>query len=149
MKTPEYLDAAKRLTGLPSDYALASRLGVSRQAVSSWRSEKRRVFPDVLHAVTLAEMCSMDPIKVLADIEMDKAEYYAKTSEIDAWKLLLQRMGGVAASLVLGTVLSSPSPAAAAMKTAQADTPAMYIMSTRRRRNAAWLAPLFGLMRLA
>jgi len=30
---------AKRLLGLKSDYALAMRLGVTRQAVSQWRND--------------------------------------------------------------------------------------------------------------
>lgn len=122
MKTVEILDLAKTRAGLPSDYALARRLGVTPQAVSSWRSSTRPRYPEVLHACLLAEICALDPMKVLADIEMDKAEHYSRTNELSAWRNLLNRAvngsteyrtkaGTVITGIFLaGSLLTPPAP---------------------------------------
>jgi transcriptional regulator with XRE-family HTH domain len=110
MKTTEYLDLARARAGLPSDYALAARLGVTRQAVSSWRSPTRPRYPEVLHGYLIAQLCGADPLKVLADIEMDKAEHYEKHDDLAAWQQLLSRVGTAAAAVAMGCVLISPSP---------------------------------------
>lgn len=151
MKTVEYLDLAKQRANLPSDYALAQALCVTRQAVSSWRSADRPRYPETIHAFTLATLCNLDPVQVLSDIEIDKAAHYQKQPEIERWNALLKRMGGVAAAALMGAIISPPSEATASMKTPSKPAPTVYIMSTRRRKTAlqalaknTWLSPLFG-----
>ncbi|MEM8493530.1 MAG: helix-turn-helix transcriptional regulator [Pseudomonadota bacterium] len=62
MKTvPEYLDMAKAITG--SDYMTAKRLGVTRAAVSRWRSEGTI---KTENAPKLAELIEVDPRDIVA-----------------------------------------------------------------------------------
>lgn len=113
MKTVEYLDLAKQCAGLPSDYALAHRIGVTPQAVSSWRSASRPRYPEVLHALMLADICRLDPVKVLSDIEMDKATHYDRTKELAAWHALLSRVSNATTEYVSKTTGTVVNQAAA------------------------------------
>lgn len=148
MNTNDYLDLAKTKSGISSDYGLAARIGATRQAVSRWRNGGN---PDPLYAAKIAELAQIDPLVVIADIEIEKANTAHKPTVTAEWRTLLSRLSGVAAALMVWTVLTSPSPAHASMKTEVLSSPPVYIMSTRRRRKTsappAWLAPLFGLFR--
>ena len=147
MKTIDYLDLAKTRAGLSSDYALANALGVTRQAVSSWRSSSRPRYPEVLHALLLAELCQIEAIRVLADIELDKADHYGKFAESAALNALMARTisttfrdyvtkaGVVITGILIGTVLAAPSPVNASSiypaKPTPVNAPSLYIMSTQ------------------
>lgn len=138
MKTADYMQAAKDRAGLPSDYALAVRLGVTRQAVSNW---KRGVnLPDPLAAYRLGDLAGIDPLIVIADVERERAERMSREQDADAWGVILKRLGGAAASVLLGTVLSAPPGAANASpsqgRTADSGANPLCIMSSRRRREA-------------
>lgn len=109
MKTADYLQAAKTRAGIASDYALAARLGVTRAAVSNWRAG--RSLPDALGAYRLGDLAGIDPLIVIADIERERAERAARAHDADAWGVILERIGGAAAAVLMGTVLSAPPPA--------------------------------------
>lgn len=152
VKTIDYLDLAKTRAGLPSDYALANALGVSRQAVSSWRSTTRPRYPEVVHALQIADLCQIDRLRVLADIEFDKAEYYGRVAEMAALQRLMDEtcmtnvresfgkaVGGIAGLLLAGSILISPSPVNASSispgKSANiTERPSVYYVNSRRRK---------------
>jgi transcriptional regulator with XRE-family HTH domain len=114
MRTAALLDLARERAGIPSDYALASRIGCTRSVVSMWRSGKS--FPEALYCWKLADLCGIDALHVIADVELDRAERYSHEDVANEWRSILSRIGGAAAAVLMGTVLSSPSPANASMK---------------------------------
>lgn len=110
MKTTiEWLEAIKAKTGATSDYKLAQALGVSRQAISKFRN-----YGDIFSDETcfkVASILEIDPILVFASVHAQKS----KNEIVKAnWKVIFERLGGVAASVVFATAfLSSPTPAKA------------------------------------
>ena len=73
MKTTlEYIDAVKMRRDLPSDYAIAKLLGVSRQAVSQYRQGKAAF--DDLTAVRVAEILDINPMEVIAAANRERAK---------------------------------------------------------------------------
>ncbi len=134
MRTPELLDAARKRAGIPSDYALAARLGVTRATVSVWRNG--RGVPDTTHASTLADLAGLDWPQVFASLELQRAELSHLDLNAAAWRSILQRIGGAAAMVFLSTcIVSAPSPAAARQISASADDEPLsvyYVKSQRR-----------------
>ncbi|WP_423197158.1 HTH cro/C1-type domain-containing protein [Cupriavidus sp. H19C3] len=73
MKTTlEYVDAVKVRLDLPSDYAIAKALCVSRQAVSQYRQGKAAF--DDLTAVRVAEILGLNPMEVIAAANRERAK---------------------------------------------------------------------------
>lgn len=91
MNTLEYLDAAKAALGINSDYELAKRLEVSRQAISDYRQGNRH--PDTMMAFRLAITLKLDPAQVVADLESQR-EPTGKRGEF--WRSFLARAAMVA-----------------------------------------------------
>jgi transcriptional regulator with XRE-family HTH domain len=86
MNTLEYLAACKKRLGIESDYALAKALGVSQQAVSSYRSGNSKINDDV--ALTVAEILDVNPLQVIAAANAERA----KTDEQRArWTGLMEK----------------------------------------------------------
>ena len=147
MLTVDYLDAVKKHRSLPSDYALANLLGVTRQSISGWRSG--RSLPDPLFAARIGEELGIDPLLVIADIESEKAIKGHHANIAEGWKKFTQRVGGatkeyrdkttgaVITGFLVGTMLLAPPPANASSgppaKTQNISGNPMYIMSTRKR----------------
>lgn len=87
MKTTEYLDAARVKLNLPSDYALAKHLGVSKETVSQVRIGKMHLSEGL--AVKIADILGRDRLELLAVSNMERA----KTPEgVAVWAELLQRI---------------------------------------------------------
>ncbi|BEV15583.1 helix-turn-helix domain-containing protein [Herbaspirillum sp. DW155] len=87
MKTPEYLDAVKRKLDLPSDYALAKVLGVTRGSVSNLQAGKSAMCDET--AVRVAEILGMPSGQVLIDMHMERS----KAPEVRAaWQSVMQRL---------------------------------------------------------
>lgn len=86
MKTSAYLDELRRRLELPSDYALAKRLGVSKTAVSHYRSN-RHTFEDRM-ALKVARLLDQEPLAVLADMAAQRAK---EPDEIEAWNSLREK----------------------------------------------------------
>jgi len=72
MKTPEYLELVKRKLSLPSDYALAKALGVSRSAISLLQAGKTAMSDET--AVRAAEILAMPAGRVLIDVHMERSK---------------------------------------------------------------------------
>lgn len=70
--TNELLDAAKRATGLESDRQLAKAIGVSPQALNSWR--KGDSHPDSFAVVQIAKILNRSPLEILGIVEAGKAK---------------------------------------------------------------------------
>lgn len=73
MKSAEqYLDEARSRLDLPSDYALAKALGLTRAAVSRYRCGAG--LPDDLACVQIAEAIGCEPMEVIAAINYQRAK---------------------------------------------------------------------------
>lgn len=116
MKTTiEYLDEAKNKLKLDSDYSMAKFLGVGRSAISGYRTASRII--DDYAAAKIANALGINPMIVIAAANAERE----KTEERkDYWRNFYERLGGVAASILLLTscslvtliVTSTPADAA-------------------------------------
>lgn len=109
MKTTiRYLDEAKVVLDIESDYAMAQFLGVGRSAISGYRTGSRII--DDYAAAKIAGVLGIDPMLVIAAAN---AEREKTADRKEYWKNFYERLGGVAASLAFVTfiVTSAPLPA--------------------------------------
>ncbi|HDS1524383.1 TPA: hypothetical protein QEL67_001585 [Stenotrophomonas maltophilia] len=107
----EMLDLARERTALPSDNALAERLGVNRQLL--WQA-RRGSKP--LSDERIAQICALAKLDGPMWIAMIHAEKAQSATERTLWKLMLDRLSAAAAVVAL-VALSMPGLANA--KTAQ------------------------------
>lgn len=140
MKTTEYLDQVKARYSIPSDYALSKRLQVPTQTVSNWRTGARQ--PDNLACFRLAELLQLPADRVIADIELERAERTGQADQAAAWRQWLERLGGVAASLLGAVILSGTLGAGNAradngLRSFGGDATKPMSARTRRRRRGA------------
>lgn len=107
--TTQWLDEAKNKHSL-SDYALAPKLGVGRGQMSKYRNGHDFLSDDV--AIKLAELLGMDnPAEIIASAHAERA----KSAEVrEFWSAWAQRLGGVAAGVLLAVGMTAPAPAPAA-----------------------------------
>lgn len=126
MKTVQYLDAVKEKAGIASDYALAKRLGLTTSAISNYRHG--RSSPDNLVAVRVAGILGIDPMVVIADIELERATH-PELREV--WRRLASKVAaGVLLPVTLGAGSAlAPAPADASMLRCAA--PAVYYVKFR------------------
>lgn len=95
MKTTiEYLDAAKKALSVDSDYEMARKLGIIKQAMSNYRTGRRTI--DDYAAMKIAEALKIDEREVIAaaNYEREKDE-----KRKDYWGKIFQRYA--AAGLVI------------------------------------------------
>ncbi|MBZ0105543.1 MAG: hypothetical protein K8H84_07910 [Sulfuricella denitrificans] len=106
--TIDFLDAVKAKHGLVSDYALAKELGVRQSCIGNYRA--KRSYLDDLMAVKVAEALEIDPMYVIASANAERSK---KAEEKKVWTDILEKLGGLAASVVIGLALTAlPSPSA-------------------------------------
>lgn len=96
MKAANWIDRVKTSKGLPSDYAVAQLLGITRSSVSKYRSSTPTFDEEM--SVKIARVLEIPPGVVLADQAMERAKNEEARS---AWSQILERLGGVAASVML------------------------------------------------
>lgn len=142
MKTSDLIDQARQRSGIVSDYAVAKRLAVTRQTVSAWRSGVN--YPNLLQTYQLAELAQLDPGRVVAELELDRAERNGRDDQAGGWRELLQRVAAGVAAVTIGAAVIGPAPANSQGMTRVSGSGGLYIMSTRRRNWRAFL----GLMPL-
>lgn len=143
MKTAELLDLARARADIPSDYRLAKILGVTSQTVSQWRSGRQ--YPDLLKVFQLAELAQLQTVSVAAELELDRAERAARPEQANAWRQVLEKLGGIAAAVIVSVGLGGASiganPASARVSgeggpsSPSVDT--RYTLCAKRRRKAA------------
>ena len=109
--TNDFLDAVKARYGLPSDYALAAKVGLTRSGISGYRHGRSKLGEEA--ALKVAHLLELDEGYVLACMEAERAHSEAAKS---AWERLADRLksGGVAAALLLLVATPAPTPASAA-----------------------------------
>lgn len=129
MKTTlDYLNDVKAKTGAASDYALSKELGVSRQAISDLRLRNGHLSDET--CLKVASILEIEPSEVILSIHFEKS----KTDTVrSAYKTIFERLGGVAASvLIASSLMSSPTPAKA--EGAQLPNNVYYVKSRKRRK---------------
>lgn len=117
--TNRYLDAAMARLGIQSDYALADRLGVTPQAISKMRGGGAM---SNTTAVRIAEILDIDPIRVIAESEIERG------ADQVIWRRIAQK--ATACALLAVGIGAAPSPAPAA----GADASPQYYVKRRRPR---------------
>ena len=124
--TCDFLNAVKARHGIESDYQLAKKLGFTPQMVSRYRVGKDQLSDSA--AIKVANLLEIDPAIVLASVHAERAK---APEEKAAWTTILERLGGVAAIVLIGIgAISAPSPAQA--NTVESSG-TMCIMSNKRR----------------
>jgi transcriptional regulator with XRE-family HTH domain len=91
----DYLDILKATLKVPSDYALAKQLHVTRSAVSSYRRGKSTF--DHVVAARVAKILSIAPVRVIAEAEIERAK---TTEQRQVWATI--RDAAVVALMALG-----------------------------------------------
>lgn len=100
MKASVWIDRVKESLNLPSDYAAAAAIGISRATVSKYRNSIPTM--DEETALKVAHALGINPIFVLADQQMERSkDAEAKT----AWQDVLTKLGGMAACVLLASGL--------------------------------------------
>ncbi len=95
--TAEWLDAVKSRHNIPSDYALAKRLGVTHNAISNYRNGVSSMDPYI--AAQLAKLLNLDPLKAIATAEMERSERAGNPDRKDFWEGLTWRRGSISPHL--------------------------------------------------
>ncbi|MDD2943644.1 MAG: hypothetical protein PHC51_11850 [bacterium] len=98
MEINDLLDKAKTRANLPSDYALAKAINVSRGWISEYRKGKRHPSNEV--AVQLATLAGLEEMSVIAAIEYQTATTEKKK---EFWKLYMHDHG-IAGAFVMVTL---------------------------------------------
>jgi len=94
MQANDLLNAAKEHMKLPSDYALAKRLGISDKVLPAMRRGERHMPLEM--AYKLAIILDRDPAQVIAELEAERA----KTTEAQAfWRSFLSRAAVLAVTV--------------------------------------------------
>lgn len=99
----DLLDKVRAACNLPSDNALAQKIGLTRAMVSSWR-HGRHPIPDE----RIAQMCALAKLDGPTWIAMLHAERAQTATERALWRLMLDRLSAAAAVVAL-VALSLPS----------------------------------------
>lgn len=108
--TIQFLDAVMSRYALPSDYAMAKVLGITRSAVSRYRNHPEATFDDAT-ALKIAAALETDPGYVFACMAAQRA----KVEQVRRiWEELAKKLGGAAAAVLLALLLSPYSDAVAA-----------------------------------
>lgn len=103
MKTQDYIEAAKKKSGITSDYGLAKRLGITKQAMSGYATGNRIM--DDYTAARLAELLDLEPIEVIAAANAEREKGSARA---EFWKRLAggRQAAGLAGLLICGAFLA-------------------------------------------
>lgn len=104
MDSNSLLNAAQQAARIPSDYALAQRLGITRSAISSYRHG--RSSPDDATAEKLAHLAGLDPDAVVLAMHAERAR---DEGERQRWERIARRLQVAALGLlaVIVTVWTS------------------------------------------
>ncbi|MCX5545677.1 helix-turn-helix domain-containing protein, partial [Paraburkholderia sp. CNPSo 3076] len=122
--TEQYLDEVRERLELPSDYALAKALGLTRASVSSYRVG--RTLPDDLACARIADAIGCDPMEIIAAINYQRA----KNDEARAlWEGIWGKVvGAIALSLPASKAGSSVAPSSKGGKAGPRDDRGSFIL---------------------
>lgn len=103
--TKDFLNDVKAKTGADTDYALAKVLDTSKQVIHGYQ-HKNLIMSDEI-ALKVASILELEPVLVFASIHSEKSKNEATKA---AWKTVFERLGGVAATvMVASTLLTNPA----------------------------------------
>jgi hypothetical protein len=125
--TKALLDAVKSRYKLTSDYQLAAKLGMTRQAVSLYRSEAR--YLDDFTALKVAELLELPEIKVIAIANAERAK---RPLEKARWKELA-KASMLATALIGAGFLGAPGE----VRAGTLNLPSYTLCESERRRRHA------------
>lgn len=97
MKTTEYLDQVREALNLPSDYAIAKVLGVSRESVSQLRNGKTSM--GIETAMKVGEILRVDGHAVYAHGQIERAK---NQQVVEFWKSISEKFSESFKTLLLG-----------------------------------------------
>lgn len=103
--TTEFLEGVKATYGLTSDYKLAKFLGISTASIS--RLMQKKDFLGDENAIKVANLLKIAPAYVLSCVHFERAK---KAEEKAVWQSIIEKFGGLAASVLLGVALFSAAP---------------------------------------
>jgi transcriptional regulator with XRE-family HTH domain len=83
MKTLDFIERLKAAYNLPSDYAAAKKLGISKQQVSKIRNNGSTL--DDKSAFELAHLLDLDPAYVVACMNLERAEKRQDKELVNFW----------------------------------------------------------------
>lgn len=140
--TPEFMDAVKAKLSLPSDYTLAPVLGITRSSISKLRNGKD-AFGDAT-AMRVAELLGIDAGFVIACAHRERAKTEAEKA---VWTSMLEKLGGLAAALLLAPALMMAPEAKASVSAGFEYASQMQesVIFRRKTRVAELLASIFSL----
>lgn len=95
MGTCDYLDAVGEKYGIQSDYGLAQKLGVSKQAVGNYRHGKSAFSDDI--AFRVADLLNRPRAEVYLTIQAERARKAHNEPVALVLADALRRLGGMAA----------------------------------------------------
>lgn len=98
MKTTEFLDSVRQRLDLPSDYALAKALGVTRESVSQLRNGKSSM--GIETAMKVGEILQIDGHAVYAMGQIERAK---KPEIADFWKSISEKFSASFDALLSGS----------------------------------------------
>ena len=106
MKTTiDYLDDLRAKTGATSDYKLAPILGITRTAISNYRS--KRSFLDDEVCLKVAQILEINEFEVILNSHAERSKNPLIKA---AYQTVFERLGGMAAAVTLGIMLNVPTP---------------------------------------
>jgi transcriptional regulator with XRE-family HTH domain len=103
MRTAQYLDAAKKALQITSDYALAQRLGIYHSNVSNWRAGRN--FPDRAMCRELAGIVGVEPVQLIADVELERAIKHRNAEERKLWERIRAAVAVIAGAAIGAALL--------------------------------------------
>ncbi len=103
MNSMEYLDKAKEKLGIQSDNGVSKHLGITRSAISNYRSGN--YIMDDFTAAKIAEILEIDPLIVIAAANAERE----KGERREYWKKVSKRLGGIAAGFLFFSI-TLPAP---------------------------------------
>lgn len=85
-QTTRFLNEAKQIKGIESDYALAKMIGITKSAISNYRNGTSKM--DDYSAAQIAEIIGIKPIEVIATIHAEREKNEKKKKY---WENLIER----------------------------------------------------------
>jgi len=98
MKTTEFLDHVKGRLNLPSDYAVAKVLGITRESVSQLRTGKTSM--GIETAMKVGEILQIDGHAVYAQGQIERAK---KPEIVDFWRTISEKFSESFNALLSGS----------------------------------------------
>lgn len=92
MKTVDFLDQLKASYGLTSDYQLAKKLVISQSSITNYRSGRNFMDNDL--CVRVSELLDLDPLFVLASVNIEREERAGNDFMVKFW-LGVAKQGGL------------------------------------------------------